>query len=75
VPTGTGVSEVDRDLGVLDPSGGAGVLALDPDRISALLEVSGLVHDQHRVAVTERADDVVAQVIAHPVGVPARPRE
>ncbi|ANP51876.1 hypothetical protein AVL59_21925 [Streptomyces griseochromogenes] len=31
-----GVDEVDGDLGVLDPPGGAGVLALDPDRASPL---------------------------------------
>lgn len=30
---------VDRDLGVLDPPGGAGVLALHPDRAHAFLQV------------------------------------
>ena len=48
VPAGAGVGQVDRDLGVLDPPGGAGVLALHPDGVHALLEVAGLVDHQHR---------------------------
>ena len=70
MPARAGVGQVDRDLGVLDPPGGAGVLALDPDRARALLQVAGLVDHQHRVAVSEAGGDVVAQVIADPVGVP-----
>jgi hypothetical protein len=38
-----GIGQVDRDLRVLDPARGAGVLALHPDRASALLQVAGLV--------------------------------
>jgi hypothetical protein len=72
VPAGTGVDQVDRNLGVLDPACGAGVLALHPDRVHTLLEVSGLVDHEHPVGVAERADDVVAQVIAHSVGVLTR---
>jgi hypothetical protein len=43
------VGEVDGYLGVLDPPRGAGVLALDPDAVDALLQVTGLVDDQHGV--------------------------
>jgi len=55
-----GVDQVDGDLGVLDPSGGAGVLALDADGVRALLHVAGLVDDQHRGPFVEVLDDVVA---------------
>jgi hypothetical protein len=60
VPAGCGVGQIDRDLGVLDPSGGAGVLALDPDRRGALLQIAGLVDHQYRVDVAEGCGDVVA---------------
>ena len=36
VPSIAGIDQVDRDLGVLDAAGGAGVLALHPDRGAAL---------------------------------------
>ncbi|GAB3895697.1 hypothetical protein [Microbispora bryophytorum] len=36
VPALAGVDEVDRDLGVLDPSSGFGVLALDSNRVMPL---------------------------------------
>lgn len=49
------------------------VLALHPDGAAALLDVPGLVDHQDPVGVAECADHVVAQVIAHPIGVPARP--
>jgi hypothetical protein len=64
-----------RLVGVLDPPGGAGVLALHPDRGHTLLEVAGLVDHEHRIGVPETGDDVVTQVVAHPVGVPHRPVE
>ena len=73
MPAAAGVHQVDRDLGVLDPPGGAGVLALDPDRCGALLEVAGLVHHQHRLRIAQVLDHVVAEVIAHLVLVPHRP--
>jgi hypothetical protein len=75
VPSIGGVGEIDRDLGVLDSSGGAGVLALDPDRARALLHVAGLVDHQHRVGVAEVTDDVVTQVVTGTVGVPDRPSQ
>jgi hypothetical protein len=46
-----GVRQVDGDLGVVDLAGGAGVLALHPDRGGALLAVPGLVDHQHRGGV------------------------
>ncbi len=70
-----GIGQVDRDLGVLDPPGGAGVLALHAHRAVALLQVTGLVEHQHRVEVAQGSDDVVTQIVADTVGVPARPRQ
>jgi hypothetical protein len=75
VTVGAGVGEIDRHLGVLDPSGGAGVLALHAHGADPFLEVAGFVDHQHRIGVTETGGDVVAQVITHPVGVPAGPVE
>src|SRR3954468_14801784 len=46
VPSPGCVGEVDRDLGVLDPTGGAAVLALHPDGTGTLLQVTGLIDDQ-----------------------------
>src|SRR6185312_11337466 len=43
VPPRAGIGEVDRDLGVLDSTRGAGVLALHADGCAALLQISGLV--------------------------------
>jgi hypothetical protein len=73
MPACSGVGEVDRDLRVLDPPGGAGVLPLHPDRAAALLHVPGLVDDQHRAGLAEVGDDVVAQGRSDAVGVPDRP--
>jgi hypothetical protein len=73
VPRIAGVQEIDGDLGVLDPTGGAGVLALRSHRLEALLEIPGLVDDQHRLGVAQVLDQVGAEVIADPVVVPDRP--
>ncbi len=73
VPERGGVGEVDGDLTVLDASGGAGVLALHAHRVRALLQVAGLVHDQHRVLVVQVLDDEAAQVIAYRVCIPPGP--
>jgi hypothetical protein len=56
VPVGAGIHQQDHDLGVLHPPGGAGVLALHPDRIGALLEVAALVDDQHRFVLAQVLD-------------------
>jgi hypothetical protein len=75
VAAASGVGQVHRDLGVLDPPGGAGVLPLHPDRVHALFQVAGLVDHQHGVVLGEGVDDVAAQVISHSVGIPPRPRQ
>lgn len=67
-----GISTEHRELAVLDAPGGAGVLALNPCGFRALLQESGLVHDQDPVACAQMRDGVVADVIADAVGVPAR---
>ena len=68
-----GVGQIHRDLGVLDAAGGAGVLALHPDRMHALLHVSGFVEDQDCAGVAEGVDDIIAQIVTDRVGVPFRP--
>lgn len=61
--------------GVLDASGGAGVLTLDTDGVPALLQVAGLVDDEDAVGVTEPVGGDLAHVVADRVGVPLRPVE
>ena len=46
-----------------------------PTVCGALLHVAGLVDHQDRARVAERVDDVVAQIVADRVGVPAGPRQ
>ena len=65
-----GIGQEDPDLGVLDPPGGAGVLAGDAGGMGPLLEEAGLVEDQHGVGVAEGLDDVGPEVVADRVGVP-----
>ncbi len=62
MPGGGGIGQVDGDLGVVDLAGGAGVLALHPDGVAALLEVAGLVDDQQRSGVGQVLEQVVADV-------------
>ena len=52
VPARGRVPEVDRDLGVFDPPGRAGVLPLHPGRGGAFLQVTGLISHQHSIRVT-----------------------
>jgi hypothetical protein len=73
MPGSAGIGQEDRDLGVLHPTGGAGVLALHPHRAGAFLEIPGLVDDQHRLRVTEMLHQVGAHIVADPVVVPHRP--
>jgi hypothetical protein len=75
VPGARGIHQVNGHLGVLDAASSAGVLALHPNRLGALLEVPGLVNDQHRLGVAQVLDDVGAHVIADLVFVPHRPAE
>jgi hypothetical protein len=46
---------------------------LHADRVPALLHISSLIDHQHRAGLAEVLDDVVAQVLAHSVGIPAGP--
>ena len=59
MPTRRGVGQIHRHLGVLDPTRGAAVLALHPNRCGALLHIAGLVDDKNRTAVTKGVDDIV----------------
>jgi hypothetical protein len=72
VPAPGGVGQIHRDLGVLNPPGGAGVLPLHPDRVLALLQIARLINHEDRIRLGERVDNVAAQVITHRLGVPAR---
>jgi hypothetical protein len=56
--------------GVLDTTGGAGVLRLHTDGADAFLQAAGFVDDQHRAGVAAVFGDVVTQVVADLVGVP-----
>ncbi len=75
VPGRGGVRQIHRDLRVLDPAGGAGVLPLHPDRRGALLQVPGLIDHQHRVRVTQVVHDIAAQIVPDLLGIPLRPRQ
>lgn len=58
------LGQIHRDLGVLDAPGGAGVLALHPDRMHALLHVAGFVDDQERAGVSAKASTTPRDVRA-----------
>jgi hypothetical protein len=70
VPRPGGIRQIHRDLRVLDPAGGWGVLALHADGVGAFLQVSGLIDDQDRVLAAEAIADIVTQVVAHRIGIP-----
>jgi hypothetical protein len=75
VPGTGGIGQVDGDLGVVDLAGGAGVLALHPDRPGALFQIPRLVDHQHRLGVGQVLDQGVTHVIADGVLVPGRPSQ
>src|SRR4051794_31999137 len=70
-----GVAKENADLAVLDAPCRAGVLAVDPGRLGALLEKAGLIQHQDRGGVTQVLDHVGAQIIAERIGVPVNARE
>lgn len=70
-PRPRGVGQIHRDLGILDPPGGAGVLALGAHGARTLLDVSGLV-DHEDPIVAEPIHDIATQVVADPIVVPGR---
>lgn len=52
---------------------GSGVLSCNAAGLAAPLEESCLVNDQHAARVgPEVREYIVAQIVAHPVGIPAR---
>ena len=59
-----GVRQIHCDLGVLDPTGGAGVLPLHPDSARALLQISGFVNHQNPGRVVEGSTHIAAQIVA-----------
>ncbi len=75
VPAWGGIAQIHRDLGVLDAPGGAGVLALHPDRMRPLFHVAGFIEDQDGVEVAEGVNNIVTQVVTDRVSVPFRPRQ
>lgn len=75
MPTDAGVGQVHRDLRVLHPSSGAGVLPLHAHTGRALLDVASLIDHQDRPWVAEMLHHIGAQVIAHPVVIPRRTRK
>ena len=69
------IGEVDRDLAVLHPSRGAGVLSLHAGTGCPLLKIASFVNDQHPLQVTQVLGHIAAHVITDAVGVPAGPRQ
>jgi hypothetical protein len=70
-----GIGKEDADLAVLAFASGAGILALDADRLGPLLEEAGFINDQDGVFVTEMLDDIGLEVIADLFGVPVSSSE
>ena len=67
------IRQIDCHLGVFDPPGGTGVLALHADGAITFLHIAGLVDDQNRFVVAEMIDHIGPQIVAYFVGVPLRP--
>ena len=67
------IGQEHADLGVLDPTGGPGVLALNSDAVCSLFKVTGFVDYQNAVGVTEPVDHHLPYIVADGVGVPLRP--
>jgi hypothetical protein len=72
MPTSTCIGQIHRDLGVLDPPRGTGVLTLHTDRVRVLLQIASLIYHQHAVGLTEPSDEIPAQIVTHTIGVPFR---
>jgi hypothetical protein len=65
-----GIRREHRDLAVLHPPRGAGILALHAGTGPSLLDVARLIHHQDPIRAAQMADDITAQVIADRIGVP-----
>ena len=73
VSRGRGIRQIDCDLGVLDPPGGTGVLAMHPT-VRYLSSHRRFVDHQNRIVVAKMIDHIGPQIVAYFVGVPlARP--
>jgi hypothetical protein len=59
--------------GTIGAARGVGVLPLHPCRAGALLQETGVVHDQDRLGITEVLDHVTAHVVENLIGVPFDP--
>jgi hypothetical protein len=66
----TGIAEEDPDLAVIDAACGARVLALDPARVLAFLEKTGLIENRDPVWIVEMLDDQASEFVADIVGFP-----
>src|SRR3954465_3490279 len=69
------IGEKEGGLAVLDAPRRAGVRAVDPGRLGALLEKASLIQHQDRVVVTQVLDHIGAQIISERIGVPVNARE
>ena len=70
MPGRGGVGQKHRDLAVLHPPGGPGVLALHAGTGPALLDVAGFAGHQDPIRAAQVLDHITAQVIADRIGVP-----
>jgi hypothetical protein len=64
------VAEEHRDLAVLHPPRGAGILALYAGTGRALLDVACFIHDQDRIRAGQVLHDVGPHIVADRIGVP-----
>jgi hypothetical protein len=55
----------------LNAAGGAGILAFHPDRTGSLLNKTSFIEDQYRLLIAQVFDDIVLEIVAYRVGVPA----
>src|SRR5918998_2088926 len=66
-----GIAKEDSNLTVLNAAGGAEILALHADRAGPLLEEAALIDDQHRLFIAQVFDNIILEIVAHGIGVPA----
>jgi hypothetical protein len=74
LPMPAGIAEKHPDLAILDASCRSGVLALHSARLVPLFQKAGLVQHQHCLLIAQVLDHIRAQIIAHLIGFPVRPR-
>jgi len=65
-----GIRQIHRHLGVLNPPSRAGVLSLHTDGRDTLLQIPGLVNDQHSIRIGERRAHIIAHICGHRVVIP-----